>query len=418
MSGTWAVITQTSATRIFGLLIGLVTLSLTARWLGPEGRGELAAIITWVGMFAMLGHLSLGQVAIREAAQGKNKAWVGEAIGALLFWTLVAVFFMGGSAWVLFELSAGKIFGNLSGELLLLGFIALPFLIWEKHGASLLTGLERLDIYNRYQIIGKSIGLVALVVFIMAMGLGVEGAVLAVFVGQGVLACGGLVFLFRLAGRPNFFNFPLNLNYLKSGLTLHLNAVGAYLYTASDILMLNYYRGAVETGYYQLGVQLMSVMLVIPQAASMAFYGKVSSMGPDKAWNVQRRFLVQILVLMSFGAIAAGLTAPWWLVWLAGESFSPTIDLFRWQLLSVIGMTFTVFMAAQWIGRGYFWQASLLTLLVGLCNIGANSILIPKHGMYGAIWASLGVYVIAIFGNGYMVWHCEKLRKQGRRGSA
>jgi len=35
MSGTWAVITQTSATRIFGLLIGLVTLSLTARWLGP-----------------------------------------------------------------------------------------------------------------------------------------------------------------------------------------------------------------------------------------------------------------------------------------------------------------------------------------------------------------------------------------------
>ena len=62
MSGTWAQIAETSTARIYGLLAGLLSLFITARILGPEGQGILAAAIAWVRMFASFGGLSLGQV--------------------------------------------------------------------------------------------------------------------------------------------------------------------------------------------------------------------------------------------------------------------------------------------------------------------------------------------------------------------
>ena len=48
-------IAETSAARIYGLLIGLLSLFITARILGPEGQGILAATIAWVRMFASFG---------------------------------------------------------------------------------------------------------------------------------------------------------------------------------------------------------------------------------------------------------------------------------------------------------------------------------------------------------------------------
>ena len=72
-----------------------------------------------------------------------------------------------------------------------------------------------------------------------------------------------------------------------------------------------------------------------------------------------------------------------------------------------MGMSFSILMSSQWIGRGYFWQASSLTLAVGIGNVIANAILIPEYGMYGAIWASIGVYAVSIVGNGFMIAHCN-----------
>ena len=57
MNGTWAQIAETSAARIYGLFAGLLSLFITARILGPEGQGILAAAVTSVRMFASFGGL-------------------------------------------------------------------------------------------------------------------------------------------------------------------------------------------------------------------------------------------------------------------------------------------------------------------------------------------------------------------------
>tara|TARA_R110002094_G_scaffold211871_2_gene182280 strand:- start:1224 stop:1634 length:411 start_codon:yes stop_codon:yes gene_type:complete len=133
--------------------------------------------------------------------------------------------------------------------------------------------------------------------------------------------------------------------------------------------------------------------------------------------------LIQVIALMGAAVLFVGGAASWWLVWIAGEEFLPTLDVFYWQLMAIAGMTLSTMMAPQWIGRGYFWQASLVTLTVGILNLTANYLLIPQYGMKGAAWATLGSYMVALITNGLMVVWCERkalvaLRKEHASSSA
>jgi O-antigen/teichoic acid export membrane protein len=229
--------------------------------------------------------------------------------------------------------------------------------------------------------------------------------------GQVIVALGGIGFLFAIARAKGQSFRPDRVEtkaLLSGGAKLHLNAIGMSLFTSTNILILSHYHGAEQTGQFQLANQLLGVMMIIPQAGSMVIYGKVATLGPNGAWPMNRRLLTQLtLGMVALGAIAA-LLAPWGIILLAGEPFRPVVSLFRWMLPGLIGMTFSTVMAPQWIGRGYFWQAAGLTGLVGAINLAANFLLIPRYGMWGAIYAFLATYAFAVVGNVAMAFWCER----------
>ena len=76
-------------------------------------------------------------------------------------------------------------------------------------------------------------------------------------------------------------------------------------------------------------------------------------------------------------------------------------------MMLLIGMTFSTIVSPQWIGRGYFWQAALLTIIIGMINLVANLWLIPPFGMMGAAYAFTGTYIFSVLGNGAMAIHCD-----------
>ena len=89
MRELWGNIAHTSGAKIYSLLIGVLILSLTARLLGPEGRGQFATISTWVGMFSSFAYLSLGQVALHRMASDQMKNRFGHLLGSLLLVTII-----------------------------------------------------------------------------------------------------------------------------------------------------------------------------------------------------------------------------------------------------------------------------------------------------------------------------------------
>jgi len=418
MRKLWAVILQTSAARIFSLLVGVVVLFITARWLGPDGRGTVAAITTWVGLFATFGSLSLGQVAIHSLAADRARERLGAILGGLLL--VLAVVSLGGwliagaASW----LRPGSFLPDLRPLLMVAGFAMLPFLILDQYSAALLTALNQLRVYNRYLVIGRSVVLVCVLAFVGLLGAGVIGVLLATLTGQVLVAAGALVFLaghVRKAGQAIRIDKPELRKLLEGGVKLHPSTVGTFLFSSADILILHYYRGPAETGQYQLAAQLISVLIVVPQAASLVLFGSIAAKGPDRAWDENWRLLKHAMALMTVLAVVAGLSAPWWIVLLAGHEFAPSARLFQWLLLSVPGMTFSLLLAPQWIGRGFFLHASILTVAVGLLNVGANLYLVPLYGAMGAVVSNIATFMFSVIGNGVMAVYCARRAKLGVR---
>src|SRR4051812_45083101 len=84
MRDLWRSIGLTSGARIYSVAAGTAGVVITARALGPEGRGTIATAVTWSLLFATVGYLSLGQVAIHRATGRNSSQWLGPTLGVLL----------------------------------------------------------------------------------------------------------------------------------------------------------------------------------------------------------------------------------------------------------------------------------------------------------------------------------------------
>ncbi|MGA8807491.1 MAG: oligosaccharide flippase family protein [Thermoanaerobaculia bacterium] len=368
----------------------MAVLVVTARTLGPAGRGAIAAVTTWTGLFVTFGHLSLGQIAIHQASKGRED-WLPPTASALLVacgavtilgWALAAVMYACSGA-----------FAGLAPLWIIVGFIALPFQVWEQYGSSLLMALERVDLYNRMQVIARTTGIILLVA-LLAAGYGVTGALVAIAAAQVLVSFAGARTICKQMPRRFPWRVDAFRELLGGGIRLHLNAVGFFLITSTDVLILNHFRGNAATGEYQLATQLTFALLVVPQAAAAVLFGTVARQGKTGGWPYQRRVLVVLTSLMIVAAVACAVAAPLMIRIVAGRDFLPAVPVFRILLISLIGMTVATLMGPQWIARGLFLQLSGIMMVFGVANVAASFLLTPRYGMYAPAWTSAITYSI------------------------
>ena len=409
-------IAQTSGAQVYSLLVAFVTLTLTARWLGPGGRGTIAAITAWVTLFGTLGHLSVGQVAIHRATVARGKPWLASALGSLLL--LDGVITTAGWLIVLTLVAFTGTFRGLSFGALAIGFLALPFYLWEQFASGLLIALDRVAIYNKAVIVGRTVSLV-LVIVAWRWNWGVAGVLIAAVIGQAAVSVFGIRFLLRESGAAPRAELATITGLLKGSLKLHINSVAAFLITSSSILIISHELGSVATGHYNVAVQLIQVLGVVPQAASMVMFSRIVQLGPDAAWVLQRRLVACLLGGMMLLSLLAGLVAPWLIPLVLGEKFVPAIRLFEILLLTVIGTTLGWGMMSQWIGRGMFLQLSLVTTISAVVTVAANLLFVRRFGVEAAAWASVASYVVIVAGQGWIIFRCESsMRRPGVSGES
>jgi len=394
---------QTSGAKIYAVLLGIIVISITTRWLGPEGRGIVATISTWVLIFSELGELSLSTVLVFKATKDRGEAWLSEVLGLLsvhtilvtLFsWSLIALLYFGGK-----HLGMPDLFGETPLIPLIVGFITLPFILWEAFTKSLLNIEDKLYVYNKFQVIGSSSNAVSVLLLVVASGLGVLGVLLSKLLWQVIIAWGGVKELIKSKSGTIHFKRERYKDLLTDGVKIHLNIIGAVMLTNIDIVMVSAYLGNEQTGIYQLAVQTTLMMMIVPYAVMTVLQGELSRKGVYAIWSHQRKLLFLTLAFMIAAALFTGYTAKWWLIWLAGEEFSEAIIIFQYLLAWVIVSTATAILSVQWIGRGLFLQLSSASILTGALNISLNAIFIPKYGIMGAVWATMGTAVLALLIN-------------------
>ena len=405
MRRLWSQIIQTSGARVYALMIGLISMTITARYLGPSSRRVFAAAITWVTTYCFVAYLSMSQVVLYLATGKKKEEWLPAITGTLLVTIAMLTLLGWGVAAAMYGLS--NAFGNIGGIYLIMAFAALPFMLWIENGNSILMALGRLGIYNVLQVIGATVSVATVVLALAVLHFGVAGALFAFLLFQVLVAVGGLIFVGRQTERLSF-DFRILRQLLSGGLKLHLNAVGNILVLQAGVLFLNVYRSAAETGNYQLAAQLITAVQTLLIAANMVVYTVITRIGPDAAWPQQRKILLQSVALVCVGAVVLYFAAPPLITLLVGPKFLPAIPIFRILLLTTPAMTFSIVMAGQWIARGLFLQVSLVSTVIGLWSLAANWFGIKRYGMTGAAWASVATYAAGFGINVAMAVYAER----------
>lgn len=413
MRRLWTQVLQVGGASVLSMLASALVLFVTARALGPDGRGVYAAATSWVLLFSALGSLSLGQAVVRVVAGQQNDAWLPAILGTCLALIAGLVAINYAIAFGVFVATGGAAFRHLTPVVLCVAFAALPFVIANNNLPYVLYALDGLATANLSQAAGAVIFLGTTIMFVVVLGWGVPGALLAFVAGAATSTAISFGHMMRRARRLQVASSVAR-QMLSGSAQLHLNVVGTYLFTQSSVLILNQFRSLEETGYYQLAVQLLTVAMLGSTAMGTVSYALVAKAGPDEAWPQQRRLIGQGLVITSAAAIVAYMLAPWVIPRMAGVRFEPSVRIFQILLPSVIGATFSSLMASQWIGRGLFWQASTITVATGLVSVACDLIFVPRYGMRGAAVSTLVTYALSAIAHGcLMIWVDRRLRVPG-----
>jgi len=381
-------VTQTAITRVAVVVMGVATSVVTARALGPEGRGAFFYVFTFatlVTQFATLGmHSSNTVLVARDATLLKslfaNSAWISLVAGSAF-----AALGIGGLALASIETVN---WSWMSCTLLLVPALTVNLLI-----ANLYVGIGKMTEFNLINIASGVASLSgACIGALMAFDAGELILLLTVL---NVLVSGVLV-----AWTAVRFDIPLRFDFglLKSSFRLSaraflVNSLG-FAVLRMNVLVVGFFAGSAEVGFYSIGAQVFDVATIIPVAFATVLFPTMFQV--DSPWQLLRKSVIRVAIFMAVAlAIGASLT-PTLLPLFFGAAFAPAVPV-TLALLPGAWATGATSIVSQFLSaHGY--PASQILIWTGALVV--MSILVPlgaaQFGALGAAYVLSGVSLVVL----------------------
>jgi O-antigen/teichoic acid export membrane protein len=376
-------------TNVLAAVALLGTAVLTARVLGPGGRGEYTLATLFVTLVVTLGSLGLGAAAAYHAARGTwprpvafgNPTVLGLLLGFVLALGGVCVIWIGDVT-----------FRGVPKADLVLASLAIPFVLAVLVTQSVYQGFRSFREFNLITMAQAFLPL-ALIGLAILLGGAVRAAIAATVVASVLLFAGVVAYTRRstaIAWRPRLPHVRALASY---GVRAHPANVLAFLGYRLDVFLVDAYKGAVAVGLYGAGVVIAEGLWMPSQAISTALFPTIAAERTESA----RRSITPLVARTTLWltAILAGI-----LVLIA----VPAVDLLYSSRFSssaavvrILAPGIVLFSAARVLGndiaaRGRPLVNSVVAAVSVVCNIALNVVLIPRYGIDGAAWASTGSY--------------------------
>ena len=372
------------------LILALFTSIVTARWLGPAGKGVFTTLHYLATLLTFACTLGLGEATI--VLVNRREFSLEVALSSSIAPTLAASTLGIGTLFIA-GLVAG--WGGIWDAVAIAGgFVVVGSLSY------LLMGIEnaRLGLHftSLVSIISGVTGIVLMVLFVVVLDGGPAGAMGAVFISTTV-ALWLLLRAFRSEGfslRPH-----MDRSFLRRALRTGAALEGAHLLMAlaqrADLLIVYWLLGEADAGVYSIALTIGQISSYAAGALSYAAFPRVAAAGQE--WQVLTGKVARMAGLVGFvtGVLLAGLV-PVFIPLLLGSSFREAVGV-SWVLLFagiLFGIETTLARSAAGSGRtGVFVAVFAVTLLVMLA---VDVILVPTYGMQGAAVAAVASVVAGL----------------------
>lgn len=376
------------------LILGFATGIVTARFLGPEGKGALSLFQVMPALMVPLASMGIRQSTAYLV--GQQKYGEEEIYSSMLFLYLI------GTAVTLLVIIASYWQMSLVGKYGL--FVSMIFAmtssieLFHNYSNGFLIGKKQIERLNNIELAHRFILLILLFILLYWMRLGLLGAGCGYLFGQAFSALLLIIVLRRYITVGPKFHKPVIKEMVKRGALFAITLFILQLNYRIDMLLLGKLQNEASVGIYSVGVNIVELLKQLPLAVGLVLFSRATN------WKVSQRnealkkvtMLSRVLVCLVVGMSLMLMTFSSWLIpVLYGEEFRDSVAVI-WCLIPGVVML-TVFTTLQLFSAGQGKpEIPIYAFLPGLfLNVAINLYVIPKWNYVGAAVASSVSYTVA-----------------------
>jgi antigen flippase len=383
----------TVLSRGVSVAIGLVSSVITARALGPDGRGLLATLSVITGLSLQFGNPGLhsGNVYFVSREPRRTSA----VLGNTLIVSIAAGLVLGVLTAALGALRADW-FRGVPYPLILLTAAVLPFQFMLLLYQNTLLGMKEIEAFNLFELGNKAATFVLLAVLLLGFGGGAPGAAVLFAVMAVVAGSVSAAYCFRKAPFRPVLDAALLREMLPYGARAYLACLLAFMVIRSDMLLVNYFLGPAATGVYSIAAQIADTLLLVPVTIGMILLPRVASERQEQRRAVTARVLRHTVLLMACLCAGAALLVVPVVRLLYGPRFEGAIGA-TWCLLpGVFALGLNGVLMNHFAAEGLPKVTTLAPLLGLVLNVALNLAVVPRFGIQGAAATSSGAYLLML----------------------
>lgn len=370
--------------------LGAVTGVLSARLLGPRGRGELAALTLWPMLLVFLFGMGMNSSVVYHSGKRQyspSQIWTAALVagGALSICALLAGF-------AVVPLVLHRYTPEVRGLADL--FLAVIPAVWLAGLAgSFMQGTLNMAAYNSLRAAAPLVYAAGLVVLYALHVSSLRDVVLFQMLGFGAALAAGLYFLLSRLEIGWSWDRRVCRSLLKFGFKTHLGNISSYVNRSADQLILSLFVPPQQLGLYAVAVTAAGAVGFLPQAAGIVTIANGSNSGPEETRRViAYSFRLSLLWLVA-ACSALFVIAPYAIRLLFGGAFAGSAAACR---ILLPGMVAVGLNQVLYEGARAFNQPELPSYTEGLAmivTVAGLALLLPQFGFLGAAIASTLAYV-------------------------
>jgi len=377
-------------------LVSLALMPFLTHTLSHNEYGALAVLNAAIALMAGLTQFGLGNAFFRayscDYESQRDRLDVVSTVIVLLSLTSIPISIAAiiAAPWLSVFLLKSAAFGNavrLAALVVLMQNLTVPGLSW-------LRVENRATIYSALAITNLLANLGAAIILVGTFHMGINGALLAVGGGYGVIViCTLPVAIFRAGLR---LRADISHNLLSFGLPLVSNFVSVWVLQLSDRYLLSHFGSLAQTASYAVAYGLGGVLNVVVQAPfSLAWPAAMFAIAKrDDAPRVFQLVFRWYSMVLLFAAFAFSLASTSILDLFFPPAYHSAAPVIPIVTLSIMFYSvYNVFNTGISIKRKT-WFAVIFTSVAAFINVGFNIVLIPLYGSMGAAWSTLLAYAI------------------------
>ena len=373
-------------------IVTLTTSIITARALGPSGKGLLSIILLAPTLLLNLGSLGISSANIYYSSQNKfnlneiisNSFLVAFTVGSLLV-TLFFTFFN----------QFQNFFQNVPTNLVFLAILSVPIGLLLPFLFNILLPAGKIKEYNFVKLSQPITFLLGFIVLSIIFKKGLTGAVISYFAAIIVATIFSLFFLNKIIHIKLKCNFSLLKKFFGFGLQSHLGSIFNYSNRRLDMYIINLLIGVENVGFYAIAVAVSEILWYIPTSISALLFSKVSANLKDKKSDDFTALVCRnTLFILFISAILLAILAKPIIKLLYSAEFLPSLAALMILLPGIVFSGIISILNANIKGNGRPIIPTLSAMLGLITNIPLNFLLIPKYGIRGAALATTISYTI------------------------